>query len=193
MIQHVVLMVVTYKRCSWANKSELEIHYHDNEWGIPVHDDLRLFEMLNLEGQQAGLSWQVILNKRKELNEAYLNFDPSKLIELDKSYFEKLYNDDRVIKNKLKINAVYTNALAYFKIVEKYESLDKYLWSFSNNKVINNNINDESEVLNQSDLSIELSKDLKKHGFKFVGPTTIYSFMQAVGMINDHVNHCFKK
>lgn len=183
-------MAATFNRCNWANKSLSEQEYHDNEWGKPQFEDLKLFELLILEGHQAGLSWQIILNKRAALNEAYYNFDPIKLIKLTESDLSNYYTDDRVIKNKLKIKSVNDNAKAYFRIKEEFGSFSKFLWSYVDNKPIINNWKTIEEVPSKTLLSEKLSKDLKKYGFKFVGPTTIYSFMQAVGMINDHIESC---
>lgn len=183
-------MAATSRRCNWANKSTTLQIYHDTEWGNPEYRDLKLFELLILEGHQAGLSWEIILNKRVLLNEAYYNFNPEKLIKLTEEDLNNYYIDDRVIKNKLKIKSVYDNARAYFIIKDKYGSLSKFLWQFVGNKPIINNWDNLEEVPTKTKLSEQISKALKKYGFKFVGPTIVYSFMQAVGMINDHVKDC---
>lgn len=178
------------KRCDWAEKSRLEREYHDREWGIPVHDDKKLFKMLMLEGQQAGLSWTTILSKMDTLCAAYDDFDPAVLIEYDDVKIEALLQDDGIIKNRLKVNAVVSNAKAYFKLCGEFGSLDHYLWSFVNHQPITNAWTRIEEVPSSTSISDAISKDLKKWGFKFVGTTTIYAFMQAVGMVNDHLTSC---
>ena len=183
-------MVVTSNRCSWANKSEVLRDYHDNEWGKPLYGDLLTFEMLSLELMQAGLSWETILNKRKSLNEAFLNFNPKALIKLNQNDIEKYYTDDRVIKNKLKINAIFNNANKYFEIKSEFGSFNKYFWNFVNHQPIINNWETESLVPSKTPLSKKIADDLKQRGFKFIGPTIVYSFMQAIGMVNDHVKTC---
>lgn len=193
MNQVVGWMDVKINRCNWANGSELMKKYHDNEWGVAIYDDQKLFEMLILEGHQSGLSWAVILNRRELLREAYFNFDPYCLVNLTNKQLESYYTDDRVIKNKLKIKSVLDNAKAYFEVVNTYGSLSKYLWDYIGNKQIINHYVDESLIPPYSELSTALSKDLKRLGFKFVGPTIIYSFMQAVGMIDDHIDSCYKR
>lgn len=177
-------------KCSWALSSKKYEDYHDFEWGIPTHDEHRLFEMLILEGQQAGLSWITILNKRELLNEAYYNFDPYKLARLTENDIEKYLNDSRVIKNRLKIEAVINNAKCYLKLKEKYESLDKFLWSYVDFKPIDNQLKSLSEAPTKTALSEKISQDLKALGFKFVGPTIIYSYLQAIGIVNDHLISC---
>lgn len=180
-------------RCSWAEASPTLKHYHDTEWGKPLYDDLKIFELLSLELMQAGLSWDIILKRRASLNAAYSNFNPHELIKYSKEEIEELYQDSRVIKNKLKINAVFNNAHKYFEIIDQYGSFSNYFWSFVNNEPIINNVTDESLVPAKNDLSEKLAKDLKRRGFKFIGPTITYSFMQAIGMINDHLNTCHYK
>lgn len=180
-------------RCSWAEASPTLKHYHDTEWGKPLYDDLKIFELLSLELMQAGLSWDIILKRRASLNAAYSNFNPHELIKYSKEEIEELYQDSRVIKNKLKINAVFNNAHKYFEIIDQYGSISNYFWSFVNNEPIINNVTDESLVPAKNDLSEKLAKDLKRRGFKFIGPTITYSFMQAIGMINDHLNTCHYK
>lgn len=180
-------------RCSWAEASPTLKHYHDTEWGKPLYDDLKIFELLSLELMQAGLSWDIILKRRASLNAAYSNFNPHELIKYSKEEIEELYQDSRVIKNKLKINAVFNNAHKYFEIIDQYGSISNYFWSFVNNEPIINNVTDESLVPAKNDLSEKLAKNLKRRGFKFIGPTITYSFMQAIGMINDHLNTCHYK
>lgn len=178
------------KRCDWALKNKLEQEYHDCEWGIPVHDDKKLFKMLILEGKQAGLSWSTILAKMDTLCEAFDDFDPNILVTYDDSKIEDLLHNSGIIKNRLKVNAVISNAKAYFKIQEEFESLDNYLWSFVNHQPLINSWSRMEQVPSSTPLSDAISKDLKKRGFKFVGTTTIYAFMQAVGMVNDHLTTC---
>ncbi|WP_162140292.1 DNA-3-methyladenine glycosylase I [Haploplasma axanthum] len=180
------------ERCSWANTSEYEMKYHDNEWGVPTYDDKVLFEFLILEGQQAGLSWQTILKRREGMREAYYNFDPERLITLTDVDIEKLLKDNRIIKNRLKVNSVVNNAKCYFKVIEEYGSLSNFLWSFVDGKPVVNHYKTISEVPASTQLSDQISKELKKIGFKFVGSTIIYAFMQAVGMVNDHLISCFR-
>lgn len=178
------------KRCDWALKSKLEQEYHDEEWGIPVHDERKLFKMLILEGKQAGLSWATILAKRETLCAAFDDFDPAILVNYDSAKVEELLQNSGIIKNRLKVNAVISNAKAYWKLCEEFGSLDKYLWSFVDYKPIVNSWTKIEDVPASTPISDALSKDLKKRGFKFVGTTTIYAFMQAVGMVNDHVTYC---
>ena len=177
-------------RCDWANKSELEKKYHDEEWGIPVHNDKKLFKMLILEGKQAGLSWTTVLSKMETLYEAFDDFDPNIIIKYDDKKVEELLKNEGVIRNKLKIDAVINNAKQYFKLCEEFGSLDKYLWAYVDNKPIKNSWTKIEEVPARTELSDKISKDLKKRGFKFVGSTIIYAFMQAIGMVNDHLVTC---
>ena len=177
-------------RCGWATKSKLEQDYHDQEWGIPVHDDRKLFKMLILEGKQAGLSWSTILAKMDTLCKAFDDFDPSMLITYDDAKVAALLQNDGIIKNRQKVNAVINNAKAYFKICAEFHSLDNYLWSFVNYQPIINAWTSLEQIPSSTPLSEKISKDLKKHGFKFVGATTVYAFMQAVGMVNDHLTSC---
>lgn len=178
------------KRCDWAEKSQREREYHDTEWGVPVHDDKKLFKMLILEGMQAGLSWATILAKMDTLCSVFDNFDPAILITYDNKKIEALLQDEGIIRNKQKINAVVHNAKVYFKLCDKFGSLDDYLWSFVNHTPIVNAWTHIEEVPSSSPISDALSKDLKKQGFKFVGTTTIYALMQSTGMVNDHLTSC---
>ena len=182
--------MVEIKRCDWAENSELERNYHDHEWGRPVHDEHKLFKMLILEGQQAGLSWQTILSKMDAMTDAYENFDPEILSNYDEQKIEELLSDQRVIRNRLKIKAVIKNAKAYLKLKEEYGSLDSYIWSFVDNEPIVNSWSSIEEVPARTDLSDKISKELKKKGFSFVGSTTVYAFMQSIGMVNDHLLTC---
>ncbi len=182
------------QRCEWLGSSadELYIKYHDEEWGGPIHDDRLLFEFLILEGAQAGLSWFTILKRRQNYRVAYDNFDPYKIAKYDDKKKNSLLNDSGIIRNRLKIEASITNAQAFLKVVEEYGSFDRYIWQFVNHKTINNNWKNISEIPTETKESKAMSKDLKKRGFKFVGPTICYAFMQAVGMVNDHTQDCFK-
>lgn len=177
-------------RCGWAAKNSLEQDYHDREWGVPVHDDKKLFKMLILEGQQAGLSWATILRKWDTLCAAYDNFDPDRLAAYDDSKIQALLKDDGVIKNRQKVQAAVHNAKAYHKLCEACGSLDHYLWSFVGHAPIINAWERMEDVPASSPVSDAISKDLKKRGFKFVGTTTVYAFMQAAGMVNDHLVSC---
>ena len=177
-------------RCDWANKSELEKQYHDTQWGKVVHDDNELFKMLILEGKQAGLSWSTILTKMDTLCKAFDDFIPEKLVNYDEEKIEVLLLNDGIIKNRLKVNAVVHNAKMYFKLCEKYGSLDAFLWSSVDYEPIINRWEKIEDVPASTPLSETISKQLKKEGFKFVGSTTIYAFMQSIGMVNDHLLSC---
>lgn len=177
-------------RCDWANHSELEKEYHDTYWGRPVHDDKELFKMLILEGKQAGLSWNTILTKMDTLCEAFDDFDPAILITYDEEKVQSLLENPGIIRNKLKVNAVIHNAKMYYKLCEKYNSLDEFLWSYVNYEPIVNVWETIDQVPATTPLSTEISAQLKSEGFKFVGSTSIYSLMQAVGMVNDHLVSC---
>lgn len=179
------------KRCDWANRSVLEIEYHDKEWGRPEFDDRRLFAMLLLEGQQAGLSWTTILKKRDEFYKAYDNFDPSIILHYDEQKKEELLNNPGIIRNRLKIQSAIINSAAYFKVLEEYGSFHDFLWRYVDYKPIKNHWNSLSEIPARSVLSDTISKDLLKLGFKFVGSTIIYAYMQSIGMVNDHLTGCF--
>lgn len=179
------------QRC-WKNIDGLMLDYHDNEWGNPVHDDRKWFEFLILDGFQAGLSWKTILNKRKEFNKAFDQFDFEKIAKYDEKKLEELINNPGIIRNRLKINAAVTNANAYIKLREEYGSFDQYIWPFVDNKPIQNNWKSWDEVPSKTEISEKISKGLKKKGFKFIGPTIVYAFMQAAGMVNDHLVHCFR-
>ncbi|MCH6266797.1 MULTISPECIES: DNA-3-methyladenine glycosylase I [Neobacillus] len=180
-------------RCGWVNQDPLYIDYHDHEWGVPVHDDRLLFEYLNLEGAQAGLSWYTILKKRENYQRAFDNFEAEKIVLYDDQKIEELLHNDGIVRNRLKINAVIGNAKAYLKVVEEFGSFNSYIWSFVDGKPIINHFKEASEVPASTEISDKLSKDLKKRGFKFVGSTICYAFMQAVGMVNDHIESCEMK
>lgn len=177
-------------RCGWVNQDPLYIEYHDKEWGVPVYDDRLLFEYLNLEGAQAGLSWYTILKKRENYREAFDQFDPDKIVEYDAQKIEELLNNPGIVRNRLKIQAVIANAKAFKRIVEEFGSFQTYIWSFVDGEPIVNHFQEMKEVPASTERSDRLSKDLKKRGFKFVGSTICYAFMQAVGMVNDHIVTC---
>ena len=179
-------------RCDWVGTGQNEIEYHDKEWGVPVHDDRLLFEMLILEGAQAGLSWSTILNKRKGYIKAFDGFDPLKISEYREEKIQELLLNKEIVRNKLKIRAAKENARRFLEVQYHYGSFDSYLWSFVDGNPKNNSWKEISSVPVSSKLSDKLSTDLKKKGFKFVGTTICYSYMQAIGMINDHLTSCFR-
>lgn len=174
------------KRCKWANKNYLLQNYHDNEWGKPIYNDDKLFEMLILECQSCGLSWELILKKRENIYKAFDNLNPEKLIQYDEQKIDQLMHNPGIIRSKTKIEGIIHNANAYLKLKEK-STFNDFIWSYVKHKPI---INDGKQFITQNNISIKLSKDLRKLGFKFVGPVITYSFMQAVGMINDHEYDC---
>jgi DNA-3-methyladenine glycosylase I len=176
-------------RCFWA-KTPLSIAYHDEEWGVPLHDDDRLFEFLILEGAQAGLSWETILRKRDHYRAAFDRFDPAKVAKYDQRKIDKLLNNDGIIRNRLKINSAVTNAIAFLEVQREFGGFDEYVWRFVNGKPLKRKRGEP--IAARTELSDALSKDLSKRGFKFVGSTICYSFMQAVGMVNDHDASCFR-
>jgi DNA-3-methyladenine glycosylase I len=179
------------KRCTWP-KNELAIRYHDEEWGVPLHDDQRLFEFLVLEGAQAGLSWDTILRKRENYREAFDAFDVHKVARYTDKKIEKLLQNEGIIRNRLKVASAVSNAKAFLKVQREFGSFDKYIWSFVDGKPIVNKWKDTSHIPATSDVSDTISKDLKKRGFNFVGSTIIYAHMQATGMVNDHLTGCFR-
>lgn len=176
-------------RCGWA-KGELDTIYHDTEWGVPSHDDDYLFEMLILEGFQAGLSWNTILKKRENFKKVFDNFDCKKIAKYDENKLSELLQTEGIVRNKLKIAAAVTNAVAFMNVQKEFGSFDKYIWSFTKNKRIINQWKNISEIPATSELSDKISKDLKKRGFKFVGSTIVYSYLQAIGVIDDHLVDC---
>lgn len=178
-------------RCSWAGNTSLYIDYHDNEWGRPEHDDVKLFEMLILEGMQAGLTWITVLNKREAFREAFDRFDPNKVALYDDTKIQELLANERIIRNRLKINAAVNNAKVFLRIIDEYGSFDKFIWGYVNYAPIIGHWEKIDDVPASTPLSDQISKDLKKMGFKFVGSTIIYAFMQATGMVNDHIANCF--
>lgn len=179
-------------RCSWTKNNSYNIEYHDNEWGVPLHDDTKLFEFLVLDTFQAGLSWLTILKKRENFRIAFNNFDFYKITEYKEDKIGELIKDKGIIRNKLKINATISNAKEFIKIINEFGSFDKYIWNFVNHKTKKNTFKIWKEIPTTSKESDALSKDLKKRGFKFVGSTICYSIMQAAGLINDHETTCFR-
>jgi DNA-3-methyladenine glycosylase I len=168
------------------------IKYHDKEWGVPVHNDRKLFEFLILEGFQAGLSWRTILHKRENFQEAFDNFDFNKIAKYNRKKINSLLKNEGIIRNKLKIEAAITNAKAFLQVRKEFGTFDKYIWSFVNGKPIDNKFKSLKELPAKTKLSDKISEDLKKRGFKFVGSTIVYAHMQATGMVNDHVVSCFR-
>ena len=168
------------------------IKYHDSEWGIPIHNDKKLFEMLILEGAQAGLSWSTILKRRKTYRAAFDNFDPKKISKYTQKDIARLLSDEGIIRNRLKIKSTINNAKQFLLIQQEFGSFDRYIWDFVQDMPIKNNFKNMSDVPPSTILSDMISKDLKKRGFSFVGTTIVYAFMQAVGMTNDHIKNCFK-
>jgi DNA-3-methyladenine glycosylase I len=179
------------KRCGWAT-NELSIAYHDAEWGVPLHDDRRLFEFIVLEGAQAGLSWDTILRKRDNYRAAFDNFDPAKVARYSEAKCAKLLLDEGIIRNRLKIASAVSNAKAFLKVQKEFDSFDNYIWGFVGGKPLVNKLKSSSDVQAKTEISDALSKDLKKRGFNFVGSTIMYAFMQATGMVNDHLVSCFR-
>ncbi len=178
-------------RCAWAQRP-IMIEYHDNEWGVPVHDDRLLFEFLILEGAQAGLTWLTILQRRENYRKAFDNFDPKKVARYNAARVKTLLKNEGIIRNRLKIEATIANAQAYLAIQKEFGSFDKYVWSFVGGKPLLNSRKSMKEVPAMTAEAERMSKDLKKRGFRFVGPTICYAFMQAVGMVNDHTVDCFR-
>lgn len=180
------------QRCEWAGSDPLYIKYHDEEWGIPVHDDRKLFEMLILEGAQAGLSWITVLRKQNNYRKAFDNFNPEKIARYNEEKINQLLMNPGIIRNRLKILAAIQNAKSFIEIKNKYGSFDNYIWRFVDYTPMINNWNSLKEIPPRTIESDLMSKELKKSGFKFVGSTICYAFMQAVGMVNDHLIYCFK-
>jgi DNA-3-methyladenine glycosylase I len=182
------------KRCEWAPlDNELYLKYHDEEWGVEVHDDKKLFEMLILEGAQAGLSWSTVLKKRENYQKAFDKFDYKKISRYNEKKIKELLNNPGIIRNKLKIRSTIQNAKIFIEIQKEFGSFDKYLWKFVNFKQINNKFKSMKEIPASTNLSDKISIDLKKRGMSFVGTTIIYAYLQAVGIVNDHQVDCSKK
>ncbi len=178
-------------RCAWA-QGELDVLYHDEEWGVPVHDDRLLFEFLILEGAQAGLSWSTILKKREAYRKAFANFEPSKVARFTEARITQLLQNPGIVRNRLKVNAAVTNAQAFLAVQKEFGSFDAYIWRFVEGKPIQNRWTSLSQIPAKTPVSDLMSKDLKRRGFTFVGSTICYAFMQAVGMVNDHTADCFR-
>jgi DNA-3-methyladenine glycosylase I len=179
-------------RCAWVTDNPIYIQYHDKEWGMPIYDDRLLFEFLILEGAQAGLSWLTILKRRENYRVSFDNFDAKKIANYNKEKIQKLLKNEGIIRNHLKIHATITNARVYLAIQKKYPSFAHYIWQFVEGKPIQNHFNSNQSAPTSTPISDKMSKDLKKQGFKFVGTTICYAFMQAVGMVNDHATDCFR-
>lgn len=190
-ICHLRIMQTEKSRCGWA-KNDLAIAYHDAEWGVPTHDDRKLFEFLILEGAQAGLSWDTILRKRENYRAAFDNFDAEKFVKYDERKIAELLQNEGIIRNRLKINSAVQNARECLKIRDEFGSFDSYVWSFVDGKPIVNSWKDLPEIPAKTFVSDAMSKDLKKRGFNFVGSTIMYAFMQACGLVNDHLVSCFR-
>ncbi len=184
---------MSVKRCPWASLDDpLYLAYHDEEWGVPSHDDRHLFEMLVLEGAQAGLSWATILRKREGYRKAFAGFDPAKVAKFDSRKVERLLANPGIVRNRAKVAAAIANARTARAVQREYGSLDTYLWSFVGGRPIRNRLTTVADIPSESDESRAMSKDLRSRGFRFVGPTMCYAFMEAVGMVNDHVTGCFR-
>lgn len=180
------------KRCDWGTTNELMIKYHDEEWGVPLHDDQKLFEFIVLESFQAGLSWQIVLNKRENFRKAFDNFNPEIVANYDSKKIEQLVQDKLIIRNRRKIAACVNNAWRFLEIQKEFASFNKYIWEFVDYKPIINSYKTIKELPAKTPLSDKISADLKKRGFKFVGSTVIYAHMQATGMLNDHLVYCWR-
>lgn len=180
------------ERCEWAIKTELEQRYHDQEWGVPVHDDRMLFEFLILEGAQAGLSWSTILKKREGYRKAFHGFDAQRISQFTEADVARLLANPEIIRNRLKVNGAITNAHAFLKVQKEFGSFDRYIWQFVHGKPIQNAWKKLTDIPTSTPESTAMSMDLQKKGFKFVGTTICYAFMQAVGMVNDHIVTCFR-
>lgn len=179
-------------RCPWPSDDELMIVYHDHEWGVPLHNDRKLFEFMVLDAFQAGLSWRTVLHKRENFKKAFDNFDPKLISKYGKEKYESLLSDAGIIRNRAKINATITNAQKFLEVQKEFGSFDKYIWQFVGNKPKLNKWTRLAQIPAKSTESDEMSKDLAKRGFKFVGSTICYAFMQAAGLINDHMINCFR-
>lgn len=179
-------------RCDWCGEDPLYRHYHDEEWGVPVHDERRLFEFLLLEGAQAGLAWITILRKRDGYRRVFAQFDPELVARYGPHDVERLMGDAAIVRNRLKIESAISNARAFLEVQEAFGSFDDYIWGFVDGEPIVNRFGGHADIPAETELSKTISKDLKRRGFRFVGPTIVYAFMQATGMVNDHVVDCFR-
>jgi len=180
------------ERCGWASQSENYIAYHDTEWGVPLHDDRALFELLILEGAQAGLSWSTILNRRDAYRKAFSNFEPRKVARFDEAKVAKLLEDAGIVRNRMKIESAVSNARSFLAVQKEFGTFDRYIWSFTGGGVIQHRFRTLKDVPPRTAESDTMSKDLRKRGFNFVGSTICYAFMQATGMVNDHLITCFR-
>ena len=180
------------QRCPWPSDDKLMIKYHDKEWGVPLHNDRKLFEFLILEGFQAGLSWWTILYKRENFRKAFDKFDYNKVAKYDKKKINSLLKDAGIIRNKLKIEGAIANAKAFINVRKEFGTFDKYIWGFVDGNPIQNNLKSLKDILAKTKLSDKISDDLRKRGFKFVGSTIVYAHMQATGMVNDHITSCYR-
>jgi len=193
-MQRAEMEQINKPRCGWANPANpLYLHYHDHDWGVPCHDETTLFEMLNLEGAQAGLSWETILNKRENYRLAFDRWDAKKIARYDDAKVAELLANPGIVRNRLKIAATIANAKAYLILKKELGGLDPYLWGFVKGKTIVNTIASYKDAPPKTELSGQISRDLAKRGFKFVGPTIIYAYMQSIGMVDDHIVSCFKR
>jgi len=181
-------------RCTWASEKSgpVYVKYHDEEWGVPVHDDIIHFEFIVLDGAQAGLSWSTILNKRENYRKAFAGFDPRKVARFDRRKIERLLEDPGIVRNRLKVESAVKNARAFLKVQKEFGSFDEYIWQFVGGKTLKNRWKTEKQIPAETPESEAMSKDLKKRGFTFVGPTICYAYMQAAGMVNDHLVSCFR-
>lgn len=179
-------------RCAWAGDDPLYHGYHDNEWGVPIHNDKKLFEFLVLEGMQAGLSWITVLKKRQAFREAFDGFDFNAVAEYKQGKINSLLKNPCIIRNRMKVNSAVTNARAFLKVRNEFGTFNSYIWSFVDDKPIQNSWKSIKELPAKTEISEEISRDLKKRGFSFVGPTIVYAYMQAIGMVNDHTKDCFR-
>lgn len=180
------------ERCPWSLKDEIYIRYHDEEWGVPVFDDRKQFEFIVLESAQAGLSWHTILLKRENYRKAYYGFDPEKVANFTEKDIERLLNNPGIIRNRMKIEASVANARTFLEVSKEFGSFSKYIWGFVSGKPVVNGWNSMSEIPGETELSLEISKDMKKRGFRFFGSKIVYAHLQAVGIINDHIKSCFR-
>jgi len=180
------------RRCEWSGNSQLMIDYHDNEWGDPLHDDRKLFEFLVLDCFQAGLSWEIVLKKRESFRSAFDGFDPERISNFSPSKIQSLLKDPAIIRNRLKVESTVSNAARFLDVQEQFGSFDSYIWNFTGGRTVVNSWRNMSEIPANTPISDAMSRDLKKKGFKFVGSTICYAFMQAAGMVNDHTVDCFR-
>ena len=180
------------RRCRWAGTDPLMVHYHDREWGVPVHDDIRLFELITLEGAQAGLSWSTILKKRDNYRRAFAGFDPARIARFNRRSVARLLDDPGIVRNRLKVESTLSNARAFLQVQDEHGSFDAYIWAFVDGRPRDNVIRRLADLPARTEISDRMSRDLKRRGFRFVGSTICYAFMQAAGLVNDHEVACFR-